>query len=263
MLISVIVSTYNRPDALNLVLQSLNQQTDRDFEVIVADDGSKAETRQLVESFQANYSQPLKHVWHDDLGFRAAAIRNLAVKHSQASYLVFLDGDCIPQNDFVANHRFLKEVGHMVTGSRVLLSQSFTNLLITKGAFDFDLFYKSLIYYRLNGSINKLLAFYFKNSKSYFRHQRGFNWRRIKGCNFACWRNDFDSVKGFDESFEGWGHEDADLVFRMHVAGIKRKSGSFSTEVLHLYHPENNRSNADLNKAKLLERIANHSGVQY
>ena len=70
-------------------------------------------------------------------------------------------------------------------------------------------------------------------------------------------------VKGFDESFEGWGHEDADLVFRMHVAGIKRKSGSFSTEVLHLYHPENNRSNADLNKAKLLERIANHSGVQY
>ena len=103
MLISLIVSTYNRPDALNLVLQSLNQQTDTEFEVIVADDGSKEDTRQLVHTFQKNFSRPLLHAWHEDTGFRLAAVRNLAVKHSSGSYLIFLDGDCIVQNDFIAN----------------------------------------------------------------------------------------------------------------------------------------------------------------
>jgi len=261
-LISVIVSTYNRPDALNLVLQSLNQQTDRDFEVIVADDGSKAETRQLVESFQANYSQPLKHVWHDDLGFRLAAIRNLAVKQCIGAYFIFLDGDCIVQDDFIARHRCLSEVNHLVTGSRVLLNQTLTQVLIDGQRWHLSLFKREIVWYRLKGSINKLLAFYLKFCHSRIRYYRDFKWRGIKGCNFACWREDFEKVHGYDESFEGWGHEDADLVFRMHVAGIKRKSGSFATEVLHLYHPENNRSNAGLNKAKLLERIANHAIAQ-
>lgn len=259
MLISVIVSTYNRPDALNLVLQSLNQQSDTNFEIIVADDGSREETRVLVESFQTSHHQTLKHVWHEDTGFRLAAIRNLAVKHCAGDYLIFLDGDCIAQPDFIARHRSLSELKHMVTGSRVLMDKKLTTRLIAAKAWDFRVFKRYLLFKRLNGSINKWLAFHFKFTNATIRYYRGFKWKGIKGCNFACWRSDFEIVNGYDESFEGWGHEDADMVFRLHQAGVNRKSGSFSTEVLHLYHPENNRSQADENKSRLLQRISNAS----
>ena len=260
MLISLIVSTYNRPDALNLVLQSLNQQTDTEFEVIVADDGSKEDTRQLVHAFQKNFFRPLLHAWHEDTGFRLAAVRNLAVKHSSGSYLIFLDGDCIVQNDFIANHRRLSEQHHFVTGSRVLLNPSLTDHILSQPVWNFSSLKKHLVKYRINGSINKLLCFYLKLGNLRMRYHNSFKWRGIKGCNFACWRQDFEQVKGYDEGFEGWGHEDADLVFRLHLAGLKRKTGALSTEVLHLYHPENNRSQADKNKAKVLQRMAELSG---
>ena len=257
MLISVIVSTYNRPDALSLVLQSLNQQTDDHFEVVVADDGSTEDTRHLVESFQANFQHSLHYVWQEDLGFRAAAVRNLAVKQCTGSYFIFLDGDCIVQPDFIARHRSLCENNHMVTGSRVLLNKKFTSALIDNKVWDFSDFKRSLLLKRLNGSVNKFINFYIKFNFSGFRYYRNFKWRRIKGCNFACWRCDFESIDGYDETFEGWGHEDADLAFRLNFIGIKRKSGAFSTEVLHLYHPENNRAKAEENKSKLLQKISN------
>ena len=259
MLISVIVSTYNRPDALSLVLQSLNQQTDTNFEIIVADDGSKNDTKQLVGSFKSIGFQPLTHVWHEDTGFRLAAIRNLAATYCTGEYFIFLDGDCVVQPDFIARHRCLSENNHMVTGSRVLLNKAFTTALIQKNVWDFSLFKQRLLIKRLTGSINKFLAFHFKFCHSSIRYYQGFKWRGIKGCNFACWRSDYEQVKGYDESFEGWGHEDADMVFRLHCLGVKRKSGSFATEVLHLHHPENNRSKAEFNKSKLLQRIANVS----
>ena len=256
MRISVIVTTFNRPDALNLVLQSLVQQSDKEFELVVADDGSKDDTRRFIETFQGLFSQPLLHVWHEDKGFRAAAIRNLAVSQSSGDYLIFLDGDCIAQHDFISRHRALVQVKHMVTGSRALLDPTLTQTLLDARVWDFSAFKRQLFRFRITGRINKYLAFYLKLSTSYFRYQTGFNWRRIKGCNFACWRSDFDLVNGFDETFEGWGHEDADLVLRMHHQGIKIKSGAFATEVLHLHHPENNRANAQKNKLMLLERIA-------
>lgn len=259
MLISVIVSTYNRPDALNLVLQSLNQQTDKDFEIIVADDGSQDETRALVNTFQSSDHQSLKHVWHEDKGFRLAAIRNLAVKHCAGIYLIFMDGDCIAQPDFIARHRMLSEPHHMVTGSRVLMDEHLSVRLINGNVWDFGIFKKFLLFKRLNGSINKWLAFHFKFSHANIRYYSDFKWKGIKGCNFACWRSDFEKVNGYDDSFEGWGHEDADMVFRLHQVGVRRKSGSFATEVLHLYHPENNRAQAEENKSRLLQRIASAS----
>src|SRR5215212_3540345 len=106
-LISLIVSTYNRPDALGACLRSLSRQTDRNFEIAVADDGSGAETRDLVKSWTANSSVPLKHVWQEDRGFRLAEIRNRAIVASAGDYLVFLDGDCIARPDFIVAHRRL------------------------------------------------------------------------------------------------------------------------------------------------------------
>jgi glycosyltransferase involved in cell wall biosynthesis len=125
-LISIIVTTYNREDALAAVLSALSRQADRNFEVVVADDGSGPATAALIESWKPRLGVPLTHVWQVDWGFRAAEIRNRAVLGAGGDYCVFLDGDCIARPDFVAAHRRLAEPGWFVTGNRVLLSPALT-----------------------------------------------------------------------------------------------------------------------------------------
>src|SRR5689334_24800711 len=132
-LISVIVATYNRPDALAAVLRSLSRQTDRDFELLVADDGSGPETGRLVTEWAARMPVRLEHVWHPDRGFRLAEIRNRAIRASAGTYCVFLDGDCIARPDFVAAHRRLAEPGCFVTGNRILLSRELTERILRDG----------------------------------------------------------------------------------------------------------------------------------
>lgn len=126
MLISIIVTTYNRPAALRVVLLALNQQTDLNFEVVVADDGSKEDTRRMITELRPSLNYRLVHAWQEDKGFRAARARNLAVTQSKGEYLVFLDGDSVPRGTFVAHHRALAEQGWMVAGNRILLSPEFT-----------------------------------------------------------------------------------------------------------------------------------------
>jgi glycosyltransferase involved in cell wall biosynthesis len=126
MKISVIIATYNRPDALDLVLQSLETQTDNNFEIIIADDGSNNETRDLILEHINKSKNSITQVWHEDLGFRLSKIRNLATKSATGDYLIYLDGDCVTQPDFIEQHRKLSEKGFMVTGSRILLSEKFT-----------------------------------------------------------------------------------------------------------------------------------------
>ena len=125
-LISVIVTTYNREDALDAVLRSLAGQIDGNFEVIVADDGSAPATAGVVDSWKAKFGRRLEHVWHADRGFRAAEIRNRAILVARGAYCVFLDGDCIVRPDFVGTHRRLAEPGWFVTGNRVLLAPDLT-----------------------------------------------------------------------------------------------------------------------------------------
>ena len=98
--ISVIVATYNRPDALDAVLRSLAHQSDTDFEVLVADDGSTQPTKELIESWRPRFNSRLHHVWHVDDGFRLAEIRNRAILAASGDYCIFLDGDCIARTDF-------------------------------------------------------------------------------------------------------------------------------------------------------------------
>ena len=129
-LISVIVTTFNREDALDAVLRSLSIQGDRDFEVIVADDGSGAATAKLIDAWKPKFAHRLEHVWHADQGFRAAEIRNRAILAARGSYCIFLDGDCIVRPDFVGTHRRLAEPGWFVTGNRVLLSPALTTSVL-------------------------------------------------------------------------------------------------------------------------------------
>ncbi len=256
--ISLVISTYNRPDALAAVIEGCFAQSDRNFEIIIADDGSTASTQQCVEALKARSPVPFQHVWQVDDGFRLAMARNRGTLAARGNYMVFLDGDCIPQRDFIAQHRKLAQRGYMVTGSRVLLSEAFTARVLAEhidlpgatGAAKFG--------YRLRGHMNKVLQTLLR-LPDIGRAKKRFSWRRIKGCNLAMWRSDLETINGFDESFKGWGHEDSDLVIRMFNAGVMRKDGAFATEVFHLWHREAKRDQATSNRHLVLERAANKS----
>jgi glycosyltransferase involved in cell wall biosynthesis len=255
MKISVIVATYNRPDALEVVLQTLECQTDKNFEIIIADDGSGDETKFLIEKYLKNTNQLVKHVWHEDLGFRLSKIRNLAIQESSGNYLIFLDGDCAVQPDFVRNHRALSEKGFIVTGSRILLEKEITEEICNAKLLNFSDFKRKSPIKFLKKQINKFLPLFIKLPNHPLRKYTKFKWRRIKGCNLGCWKSDAVQISGFDESLIGWGHEDADFVFRMYQVGINRKSGAWSTEVLHLWHKMANKENAEKNAAIVRAKI--------
>lgn len=252
-LISVVVTTYNRPDALSAVLEACFGQDDRNFEIIIADDGSTANTKAAIDALRARAPVPLLHVWQPDDGFRAAMARNRGTLASRGEYVVFLDGDCVPQRDFISQHRKLARRGYLVSGSRVLLSAPFTTRIL---ADHIDLQRMTLadkLRYRVQGDINKVLQL-LVTWPDCARESRRFSWRRIKSCNLGVWRSDLDMVNGFDESFLGWGHEDSDLVVRLFNAGVMRKDGAFATEVFHLWHREAQRDQESSNRRVVLQR---------
>ena len=256
--ISVVLATYNWPEALQLCLQGLASQTDTNFEVVIADDGSREETSQLIKAYAQSSQMKIRHVWQPDMGFRKAMVLNKAITSSSGSYLVFLDGDCLVQPDFIDSHRKLCEHGVLVTGSRILLGKNLTRQLCESGHWSYKQFFANVWRYRLHGEINKLSPLMLKLPDNALRMYKNFEWRRIKGCNMAAWRKDILSIQGFDEELQGWGHEDADFVFRLQRSGIKRKSGAWATEVLHLWHTtaskENAAKNAEIVKVKILTK---------
>jgi len=254
-MISILLATYNWPQALKLCLESLATQTDQDFEIIIADDGSNESTQQVIETFKATHPISITHLWQEDHGFRKTKILNQAIAAAHGSYLVFLDGDCIVQPDFVARHRALAQKGYLVTGSRILLNENLTQELLSWPNWSFSDFLQNLLSKRLSGGINKYWPLKIKLGNGSWRDYKKFVWRRIKGCNMACWKSDAEAINGFDETMTGWGHEDADFVFRLQHHGIDRKSGSWSTEVLHLFHRIHDQSNAAENARRVREKI--------
>ena len=255
MLISVIVTTYNRPDALLAVLRGLQAQTDCAFEVLVADDGSTDETKEAIASILSASPVPIRHLWQSDNGFRAAAARNNGILAAEGNYLIFLDGDCIPQRDFIARHRQLAEPGRTVTGSRILFSEIFTNQVLEKQLNICKLTAREWLGHWKKGHVNKLLPFLAKLPDGRWRHRQKFAWRRIKSCNLATWKADAFAINGFDETFSGWGHEDADFVLRLMNRGIRRKDGVLATEVFHLWHREAARQQESENRRRVEIRL--------
>lgn len=254
-LISVIVTTYNREDALETVLRSLARQTDADFEVVVADDGSTAATRQLIEGWKATLGRRLDHVWHADEGFRAAEIRNHAILVSRGAYCIFLDGDCIVRPDFVATHRRLAERGRFVTGNRILLSTSLTAKILRDKLTPEIWSFADWVAERLRGGVNRISALLLLPLGPLRRLRQG-AWQGARSCNLAIWRSDLDRVDGFDADYTGWGKEDSDIIVRLLHAGVRRKDGAFATGVLHLWHPEADRGKLADNERKLSDIVA-------
>ncbi len=254
-LISVIVTTYNREDALAAVLRSLARQTDSDFEVVVADDGSGPATAALIDACKATIGHRVEHVWHEDRGFRAGEIRNRAILCARGVYCLFLDGDCIVRPNFVAMHRQLAEIGSFVTGNRILLSRDLTAEVLRENLTPETWSFGTWIAERRRGGVNRLLAL-LTLSLGPLRRLRSKAWQGARSCNLAIWRRDLDRVDGFDADYSGWGKEDSDIIVRLLHAGVARKDGNFATGVIHLWHAEADRSGLPENERKLAQLLA-------
>lgn len=248
-----VVLTYNRSDALLAVLRSLAPQCERRHVVVVADDGSRPQHVQALRAGLPRFACPVRHVWQPDVGFTAARSRNLGASHAGADYVVFIDGDCVPNPHFVAQHERLAQAGHFVNGSRVLLSPG-----LTQQALDGRIDLRALhggdwLRLRLAGDVNKLTHLV-RWPGAPFRVDARFRWKGIRSCNFGVAWRDFQAVNGFDEVYAGWGHEDADLVLRLHHHGCSRKNGFLGTEVYHLWHREQGREGEAANRERVLSR---------
>lgn len=254
MFISVIVATYNRPDALSAVLRSLSKQDDRNFEVVVADDGSGSETRAVINDARSTFAVPLSHVWQNDEGFRLAAARNRATAGARGEYLIYLDGDCIVRRHFVRAHRALAENGWCVTGGRVLLSESMTRSVLSEDNAIEDWRVVDAARAARQKKLNRALSLPWLPLGP-LRKLGSRRWQRLRGCNFAAYRSDIERVNGFDEKFAGWGFEDSDFAVRMLESGVRLKNGRMATNVYHLWHNENDRYAQGENWQRLQQRI--------
>lgn len=249
--IALIITTYNRPDALAAVLEGCLSQTDKDFEVIVADDGSTQDTQQLIAGYKVRATFIIKHVWQEDAGFRAAAIRNRALAATSADYIIFIDGDCVPTPQFVSSHRELAECGWFLSGNRLMLTRVFSEKVLRE-QIPIHLWSKyAWLKARWHGHIERVLPLLRMPAVDWLRKCFPKRWQGAKTCNLSAWREDLLQVNGLDESYTGWGLEDSDLVIRLMRAGIGNKSARFFVPVFHLWHGDNDRSKLEENYRRL------------
>ncbi|EIL98627.1 glycosyl transferase family 2 [Rhodanobacter thiooxydans] len=227
MRISVAVITYNWPAALERVLRALAAQSELPHEVIVTDDGSREETRQLLERLAADYPVRLVHLWQPDDGARMSRARNRAIAAAQGDYVILLDGDMVAERHFVADHRAFARRGCFVQGSRVLTDAALTARMLERGAATPDFFSRGIERRRHTLRLPWLARWYARPGTK----QRG-----IKSCNMAFWRDDLLRLNGFNEAMTGWGREDTELALRAFHAGLLRRELRFSALATHLYH---------------------------
>lgn len=238
--VSLIISTYNWPEALHLSLNSVSHQSVMPTEVIVADDGSRDDTRQLVESMQKNFPCPLIHVWHEDIGFRLAAIRNRAIAMAKGDYVIQCDGDIILNKQYVNDHLSFATQGCFTSGSRMPLSEAFSKKVLDEGIVRISPFDKGVGHF-LNGFrcgfLRNYYRFIYKKNSPYY----------VKGCNMAFWRKDLIAVNGYNEDITGWGAEDSEIAVRLLNSGIRRQFLKFGAVEYHIYHKFNERDKEDAN----------------
>jgi glycosyltransferase involved in cell wall biosynthesis len=248
--VAILIATYNWPQALQQTLMSVANQTIQPDEVLIADDGSDERTSKLIQAFKLNHSNlNIIHVWHEDNGFRLAAIRNKSIRMAQSDYIIQIDGDIILDQHFIADHLSLKEKGFFVTGSRLLLGKKITDALLESEKVNF-----ARLRWKGKNFFNTLRIPIFTGLLQNTYKTKGEYLYYVKGCNMAFWKSDLYLVNGYDESFNGWGREDTDICIRLIHAGVKKKFIKFGGVQYHLHHALASRDQLDANDA-LIEQL--------
>ena len=250
MLVSLIITTYNRPDALLLVLQSVERQTNIPLNIIIADDGSNNETKEIIQNFQTSTQLNVIHSWQKNKGFRAAKSRNKAIAKSDADYIVVIDGDMILHPYFLQDHINNAEIGYFIQGARALLTKEATQVFLSEERVNFS-FFSSGIKNRKNLIHSNFLSKIFLKKKNFLRG--------IKTCNMSFFKKDYLNINGFNNDFEGWGREDSEFAVRLLNNGVIRKNLHFNAIQLHLWHIENIRTSLKKNDLILKSTIKGNS----
>ncbi len=235
MKISVIITTYNSEEWLKKVLFGYLNQTETDFEVVIADDGSTEKTKQVITEFSSKFKYPIVHVWQEDHGFQKCKILNKAILQTNSNYILFTDGDCIPREDFVATHLKHKEKGFFLSGGYFKLPMKTSQAIEEKDIISkqcFDLFWLAKNGVKTNFKLTKLIRF-----KPFILFM---NWvtptkKTFNGHNTSCYKQDLIAVNGFNESMQ-YGGLDREIGERMFNLGIRSKQIRYSAICLHLDH---------------------------
>jgi glycosyltransferase involved in cell wall biosynthesis len=227
MRVSVIVLTYNWPQALAMALQALARQSALPDEVIVTDDGSRADTRALLAQIARDFPTRLVHLWQADDGARMSRARNRGIAAARGDYVVFLDGDMLAHREFIADHRAFAQRGCFVQGSRVLTGEACAAHMLAHQQLDLGFFAPDIERRRHTLRLPAL-------ARAYARpHTREGG---IKSCNWGFWREDLLAINGFNEAMTGWGREDNELALRAFYMGLKRRDLRFAGLAVHLWH---------------------------
>ena len=246
---SLITPTYNWPEALELLLLSLKNQTYLPNEVIIADDGSRKETQQLIKKFQQNFPVPLHHVWHEDNKNQKPAIMNKAIAKSKYDYIIEIDGDIIMHKDFVKDHLKKAVKNTFLYGSRVNIKKSYLKDLFKKKQISFHFFSKGIKKRGRTLHIPLLSNLYKEESTRS---------SKLRGCNMSFWRDDFIKINGFNENLVGWGIDDSEMIQRLLNIGVKGKRLKFAGLVYHIYHKEQDKSHININEIIEKETTVNN-----
>jgi glycosyltransferase involved in cell wall biosynthesis len=238
MKISLLVTTYNWKEALARCLESAFSQIRLPEEIVVADDGSRADTAELVKKYAEKSPVPLLHVWQPDEGFRAAASRNRGIAASTGDYLIFVDGDVLLDRHFCEDHERFAEKGRWIQGSRVIIGPARSKEILENGFCRLGPLSRG-IHNRKNAIRSRFLAKLIRGARDPLKG--------VRSCNMAFWREDAYRVNGFNEAFVGWGREDSEFAVRLANAGVERKNLKHQALVFHLYHPENSRESLPRN----------------
>lgn len=235
---SLVTPTYNWTDALELLLLSVLNQSVMPNEVIIADDGSKEDTKLLIEKFQKTFPIPLIHIWHEDNKNQKPKIMNKAIAVSKYDYIIEIDGDIIMNKNFIKDHLNNAEKGFYLFGSRVNIQNKILDNIFKTKKIHFNFFSSGI---KKRGRTIRI-PFMMKFAKIYTERSE-----KLRGCNMSFWKEDFIKINGFNESLVGWGIDDSEMIQRLHNIGIKGKRLKFSGIAYHIYHKEQSKSHIEIN----------------
>lgn len=244
--ICLLVTTYNWPAALDVLLKSVREQSILPQEIIIADDGSATATRKVIEKHIRLSSIHIYHIWQEDRGFRKTQIINKALHYTGCEYIIQIDGDIILHREFIADHLRFAEIGSFIQGSRVLLGPARTRKFLHKGQHPIHS-WTSGIANRFNALRLPFLAAMFKGNP--------YDYKKIRACNLAFWRKDFIRINGYDNRFNGWGWEDVEFAARLVHSGIRKKKLKYAALCYHLHHPLQNKRQTAINERLFTETV--------
>ena len=229
MRVTLLITTYNWPESLRLVLRSVREQSLKPDQVIIADDGSGPETAVVVKEILGSSGLRWSHVWHEDKGVRQSRIKNLAVKYSDSPYLIFIDHDVVLHPDFIKDHLSMSRQGFFLQGKRVILPEYYTQNVLKNKSFKPPAIFLRKLGNRKNTIRSLLLGKMFGRGKKFESS--------LRGCNLSMFKSDFIKVDGFDEAFDrSWGREDSDICYRLFHSGVRVRNLWFLALQYHLKH---------------------------